>query len=159
MAIFDVSRQRPLGRGLTLIVGVIALVALGFGADRAYAFWTSSGSGTGSATTGTALNVTVAAGTSTTPLQPNGSGDLAFTVLNPNAFSVQITALSIASQPTACTDPQLTLTFTTPLTVPANSSPTPASFDLPAALHMGVGASSDCQGKTFSVPLTATVQR
>jgi hypothetical protein len=163
MSALEALRRRPLGRLATFVVAAAVLLALGFGADRAFAFFTSGGSGTGHASVATAQDVVISAGTATTPLQPGGTGDLAITATNPNSFSVQIVGLSISGSVTAtgCTTPSVTLvspqTSYLPVTIPANALATP--IDISAALTMGLGASSDCQNKTLTVPLNATVHR
>jgi hypothetical protein len=158
MSALEALRRRPLGRVATLVVAAAVLLALGFGADRAFAFFTSSGgSGTGHASVANAQDVVISAGTATMPLQPGGTGDLAITATNPNNFSVQIVGLSIGSPVSGCSDPELSLTLSSAVTINANANATP--IDLLGVLTMGTTASNDCQNKTLTVPLNATVHR
>ncbi len=148
-------------RRALLIVGAVAALTVGLGGGAAFAYFTSHGSGTGSATTGTAQNVTIT--TNATPaglLQPNGTGDLVITATNPNNYSVQITSLTVGTV-TGCTTPAVSLvtpsTSYLPFTIPANANA--QRLVISGALTMGAGASSDCQNASLTVPLTATVQR
>jgi hypothetical protein len=149
-------------RRALLIVGAVAALTVGLGGGAAFAYFTSHGSGTGSATTGTAQNVTIT--TNATPaglLQPNGTGDLVITATNPNNYSVQITALTLGGTVTGCTTPAVSLvtpsTSYLPFTIPANANS--LQLVISGALTMGAGASNDCQNASLTVPLTATVQR
>lgn len=144
-----------------LICAVTALV-VGLGGGSAYAYFTSSGSGSGSATVAGAPNaVTIATNaTSATPLQPGGTGDLVITATNPNNYPVQITAFSIGTV-TGCTTPDVSLVSPSsdylPFTIPKNASS--ERLVIVGSLTMGAGASNDCQGKSLTIPLTATVQK
>ena len=71
-----------------------ALMLMGTG-GVAFAYWTNSGSGTGSAATGTNLAITVAQGTSSAVLVPGGpSSTLSGTFTNPNTSPVFVNTVT-----------------------------------------------------------------
>ena len=72
-------------RRLVSVLTVVGVLAAG---GTAYAYFTSSGSGSGHATTGTMSTVTLSAtaGSPSTPLYPGGSGDVSLEVNNPNTY-------------------------------------------------------------------------
>jgi hypothetical protein len=73
----------------TLAVSTAAALLLGGGA--AYAYWTTTGSGTGSATAGTTATFTVASVTTGDALSPNGpTQTAAFTITNPGSGAQQV---------------------------------------------------------------------
>ena len=77
----------------TVVAVTAALVLIG---GVAFAYWTSSGSGTGSGTTGTSTEFTVAGGAVTGPdLTPGGaSQSVAFTVTNTGTGSQDLTSVT-----------------------------------------------------------------
>jgi hypothetical protein len=135
-------------------------------AGGAAAYFTSTGSGTASATASSAGQpVTISAGTPSGQLYPGGSGDVVATVSNPNPAAVRINSLALdPSQGTngfavdsghsAC-DTSV-LAFTTQ-TNGGNGWTAPAGGNLPitlaGAVSMGAGAANACQGATFTVYL------
>ena len=139
-------------------------------AGGAFAYFTSSGSGSGSVSAGSAQNVTISAGAAPgSPLVPGGSGDVTVSISNPNTFRVFIPALALdTSQGTGGFGVDgshsgcdvSTLGFTTqdnsgagwfvPKKVVANGV---LNLDLSGSISMGVGAANACQGATFTVYL------
>lgn len=81
-------------RILAVVSVVAALMLCG---SLAYAFWTSSGSGTGSATTGTSANFVVTSSAPTGgPLTPGGPTEsVAFTVANPGTGTQNLTSVVV----------------------------------------------------------------
>ncbi len=79
-------------KGLTILslVGVIALAGV------AYAYFSSTGTGTGSATVGTSTALTVT-GTSASTLYPGTTSSISFTVSNPGTGHEQLTSIQLAS--------------------------------------------------------------
>jgi len=152
-------------RGKLVAAGVAALVLAG----GAVAYWTSTGSGSGTATVGAAQAVTFSAGTASGQLYPGGSGDVVLTVANPNAFPVQVNSIvlntghsvntndpgfSASGGTGTCAEPRLSFTTATgPFTIPASASAYPIT--LTNKVSMGVGADNGCQGATFTVYLQA----
>jgi hypothetical protein len=150
----------------TLLTSLLATLALTVGGG-ASAFWSGSGDGNGSATTGTTVPVILTVGTPTSSLFPGGTADVALTVSNPNLFPVHIGSFALSSGQGAggfgasgCLVAEAFLTFaassagwTAPAKVGADNGALPVT--LTNALAMGVGAANACQGATFTVYLTA----
>jgi hypothetical protein len=123
----------------------------------AFAAWVAGGTGQGTAKAGVAQPLTVSGGTPTNLLYPGGTGDVAATITNPNAYPVRVTGISgngaITSDKPGCDSPSHGVTFT-------NQS---GAWDVPGKGNLGVvlvGAvtmSTDspdaCQGASFSIPL------
>lgn len=145
-----------------LAVALMAAVA-------AVAYFTTIGSGSGSAQTGTAQSVTISAGvTPTVPLFPGGSGDVTVSISNPNPTDVHIQSLlldtsqgtsgfSVDSGHSGCV--LSTLSFTTQTnggvgwTVVKKVGATNGvlSLDLLSAVAMTNAAVNACQSATFTV--------
>jgi hypothetical protein len=99
-------------------------------------------------------------------LLPAGpAADVTIKVNNPNSFAVTITNVAGNGPITpdtghpSCTTTGVTFTNQTGLsdTVPANS--TNDSIDLAGTASMSANSLSGCQGATFTIPLTVTVQK
>ncbi len=80
-------------RKRTLIGAVVSAFVLG-GAFDAYAYWTTGGSGSGSATAGTTTNNLTIASPSVTGITPGSSTPVTVTVTNPNSYSVRVDTVS-----------------------------------------------------------------
>jgi hypothetical protein len=126
----------------------------------ASAYWRGSGSGAGSATTGTTQPVTLSPGTVATALFPGGQANVLLTVSNPNAFPVRIGSfalgtggIAVDSGHSGCAASALSLTGSSVgWTVPATGS-TPGI--VAGVLTMGTNAVSACQGAIFTVYVAA----
>jgi hypothetical protein len=162
--------RRMAGRRMRTRPFLIALSAAGLitclSAGAAYAYFTSSGLGAGSVSVGSMQTITVSA-TMATPghlLVPGGSGDVTLEVTNPNAFPVTLLSVTSSGMITAdaghsgCTTTGVTFTSQTALSTPIAASSTTA-IDLKGAAAMDTTSSDGCQGATFSVPVTITVQK
>lgn len=153
-------------RRTLLFVAVLALV-MGVGAGAAYGYFTSSGSGTGHGATGTLQTVTVAAITGETPntyLQPGSPGEVIVKVHNPNTVGVHLVSVTADGSITVaggsgCTLSNSGVTFTnqTGLSVAVGSNST-ALVRMPGAASMAASSANGCQGATFNIPVTITVQ-
>jgi len=75
---------------LLLAVLVVAAVA----AFGAYAYWTTGGSGTGSATAGNTTNNLIVSGTASATIYPGSNVALPVRVDNPNSFSVRTASVT-----------------------------------------------------------------
>ena len=169
-------------RHTLLVVGAAAALAIGMGAGAgsAYAYFTSAGSGTGSASIGTAQQVTLVAATSGSALStliPGGTADLRMQLNNPNSFSVTIVGISQNGPVTVvggsgCTSdsgtwPSLTLGNSgvsvptqTGLSITVTAAPiTNVVVHLANGASMNTDSASGCQGATFQIPVTLTVQQ
>ena len=162
--------RRPPWTIATRFVGVLTAALLG--ASAAVAYWTTTGSGHASSATGVAQAITLSPGTPSSQLFPGGTGDVALTVSNPNAFQIHVGSLSLnAGQGTAgvgvdsghsgCVTSALTFTrqtnggagWTVPPKVGATNGSLP--LDISGALALSAAAARACQGASFDVYLTA----
>ncbi|MFN2606531.1 MAG: hypothetical protein ABR511_01350 [Acidimicrobiales bacterium] len=152
------------------LTAAVALV-VGLGAGGAYAYWSSEGSGRGTAGVGTPAGVTVVAatGTPSSKLIPGTSADLVVQLDNPNSYSVTITGVSQngsvtpvggTGPGTACSSANSGVSVPTQtglgLTV---ASGTGVVVHVPNGALMGSASASGCQGASFQIPVTVTVQR
>jgi hypothetical protein len=148
--------------------GASAAVGLLIAGTVAYAAWTVNGSGTGTASATTALNLTFSGGSPSGTLYPGASADVDTSVSNPNPFTVHVSTVSIdTTQGTngfgvdaghsGCNLSALSFTAATNggsgWNVPATSS---VDVDAAGAIAMSGAANDACQGATFTVYLTAT---
>jgi hypothetical protein len=156
-------------RRISVVFGALVALVLGLSAGSAYGFLTTHGSGTGSVDIGTMKTVTMAtAGTPSTPLLPGRTGDVVFSITNPNNFPVSLVGAALetgsAITPNAnhslCTttdgNPVVTLNVPSgdlPVAIPANTT---QPINLASAASMDAAATSNCQGATFNIPLAIT---
>ena len=129
--------MRP--RSLLLVTPAICVV-VGLASGAAYAYFTGSGKGTGSAGVGSMQPVTITSATISheTPLLPGGSGDVTFQVTNPNSFAVTVVSVTGDGTITAsngqggCTTTNMGVAFNPPTSLNTVINPnTTASIDLP----------------------------
>jgi hypothetical protein len=154
-------RERALRTPVVLLAA--ALVVLVSGA--AFAFWSTSGSGSAAASTDGTVALTLSPATPTAELYPGGQASVVTTVANPNASTVRIGSLALdstqgnggfgvdAAHPGCAVS---TLGFTTQTnggagwTVSGHGS---LPVTLAGALSMSTSAANACQGATFTVYL------
>ncbi len=155
---------------MPLVLGAVVAVVLGLGAGTAFAYFTSTGSGSGTATVGTAQPVTVLQITGTVSVSPKlfpgaTNGALQINLDNPNP-PVKITSITGNGAVTgsdgigSCNTTGVTVNTQSGLSIPVASG-NPVSVTIPNAVSMDATSShSDpgCQGATFQVPVTITVQ-
>jgi hypothetical protein len=159
--------RRGRRRLLVIVVSAGCLAAGALAGAGAYAYFSASGQGPGAASVGSMQTVTVAAATTTpgTPLLPGGSGDVTLEVTNPNDFAVTLVSVTGTGAPITadsghpgCTTTGVTFTDQTGLATVIPASGT-ATVDLSGAASMSTASSAGCQGATFSIPVTITVQQ
>jgi hypothetical protein len=159
--------RNRIGKGALIATGVVLSVNLAAGGALAY--WRDSGSGSGSAATsaGATQPVTISVGVASTGLYPGGTGDVAVSIVNPNADSVHIGRLTLdTSQGTdgfgvddghnGCT--LTALNFTTQTNAGKGWTvihAEPDTIHLSSAVSMTTDAADACQGATFTVYLVA----
>lgn len=150
-------RRRPL---VMVVVGLITFVST---AGVAVALWSATGSGNGGAKALTAQALTItAAGAPTADLFPGASGDLQFTVTNPNPYPISLTDVDYgavtSSDQANCPAANLTTaadgSLAAPIALNANAVNTPAT--IADAITLDVNAPDGCQGVTFTVAITLT---
>lgn len=140
--------------GASLALGAVAM---------AVAAWSTTGSGDANARAATVAQLTVgdASGTVSGDLYPGGTGALKLKLSNPNAFPLQITAVSlqsggsIASSSSACNSGGHAVTFTNQsgLSVTLAAGATDEVVTLAGSVAMGSAAANACQGATFTIPV------
>lgn len=165
----------------TAVMGAISLVVLSSGV--AFAYWSTTGSGTGAAQATGFVTPAVTAGTTSAQLYPgltaNGTtagADLVFSVSNTNPFAVTITSISLTGatvssvtgatkvgsedQPTAntncATTPGLSYFSGTPTVTYSTGSSIPANGSATVTLSKVVGMTAsapECQSATFYIKL------
>jgi hypothetical protein len=148
----------PRRRAAVIVGGAVAGVLLS--GTAAVAYWSITGTGSGTAQSGTMIAPTVSAGTpSGTALFPgltaNGTstgGNLVVNASNPNSFAVTVTVASSTSA-TGCTTPAVSFIGGT-FTLPANSPSVPRT--IANSVSMGTTASNDCQDAAITVSLTTS---
>jgi hypothetical protein len=152
---------------LRLLVGAVAALMLGLTGGAAYAYFTSSGSGSGAASTGAAQPVTVvaASGSVTNKLYPGASGDLHVQLNNPNSYQVTIVSLAPGSGPTTadaghsgCTTTGVSGATLSGLNISVASGNN-VQVTIPNGATMDATSLSACQGATFSVPISIAVHK
>jgi hypothetical protein len=149
-----------------LVLGTAMALLLGLGAGAAYAYFTGTGSSNGSATVGTPQAVTViaASGTVSSKLIPGANADLLVELNNPNNYSVTITGISQNGSVSAsggigtCTNTGVTIPTQTGLSITVASGSN-VQVHVPNGAAMDIATDSGCQGATFQIPVTVTVQR
>ncbi|ABM07004.1 hypothetical protein [Paenarthrobacter aurescens] len=158
------------GRLARTAAATVALCILG-GAGSAYAYWSTTGIGSGSATNGTMQAVTVDAlipgDTLQTSLVPGGTADVILRATNLNAHAVTIYGIAASGPVTAdsghpgCTTTGVTFTPpAAPLTPAVIIQPnTSIQLTLGNAASMSAASVSACQGAQFKVPVTLEVRK
>lgn len=152
-----------------LVVGGAVLVVLATG-GATFAFWSGTGHGEDSGSTGTNVAVVLGPGTPVADLYPGGTTDVVLTVDNPNPAPVTIASLTldetsgdggfeVDAAHSACA--VSALGFTSP-TEPSDGWVVPGrsgtvhgsrSITLPDSLAMDLDAANACQGATITVYL------
>lgn len=163
-------RTPSTGRLARTAAATVALCVLG-GAGSAYAYWASTGLGSGSAANGTMQTVIVdaliAGDTPQNSLVPGGTADVILRATNPNPHAVTIYGVAANGAVTAdaghaaCTITGVTFTpppvpLSPPLTIQPNSS---ILLTLQGAASMSAASLSACQGAQFRVPVTLEVRK
>ncbi len=135
-----------------------ATLALGFGSTIVFAEWLATGTGEGYAKAVEAQALTTESATATGTLYPGGTGDLTLRVRNPNPFPVTVTSVApngpVASDAPACDAAGHGVSLSpqqVSLTVSAEQAET---FTLPDAITMAADAADECQGATFTIPVS-----
>ena len=151
--------RNVLRAGALASLALVGLVATG---GTAYAFWTATGTGSGTAAAGVAQPLTTSPlAVSTGLLYPGATGDVRIQVDNPNPFPVTVTDVvgtgAITSDKGGACDGATGVTFSdvtgAALAVPAGGS---ATFTLADAVTMDNSSDDSCQGATFTIGVDLT---
>jgi hypothetical protein len=153
-------------RRVIAVLAVVGVLAVG---GASWAYFTSHGSGSGHGSTGTMSTVTLSAtaGSASTPLYPGGTGDVSLEVNNPNSYAVTLVSVALKAggsiTPDAghsgCTTTGVTFTNQSGLSTTIPAGVTNHQVHLSGAVSMGPSSLSGCQGATFSIPVTITVEK
>lgn len=145
---------------LALAFGAAGLAVVGFGTGTAFAYFSSTGSGIGAATTGTLNSVDVVAfvggDTVSTLLQPGATGDVILRVDNENAYDVKLVSITpgtISSSTVGCDSSNLT--YNAPTNLPLTLTPGSALYHLTGAATLAPSAPSACQNTTFTIEFSS----
>jgi hypothetical protein len=151
-----------------LLAAGAAVLATALAGTAAWAYWSATGAGAGSAGSGTIQPVTVTALVAgdqpSSALLPGGTAGVLLRLHNPNAYPVLVGGIAAAGAVTAdAGHPGCTATGVT-FTPPANPQVSLAAgstrlVELAAAASMAASSPSACQGATFSIPVTVTAQK
>ena len=139
------------------VIGAAGLLSLTAGI--AYGLWSASGTGPGAARAQTAQALAVSAGTAGAQLFPGSTGDVIFSVSNPNSYAVRVEAATMSAvtgtSSGSCGADQFTLSSgtVTPTTIPPGGA---ADVTVAGAIGMVLSAPDACQGVTVSVTGTLT---
>jgi hypothetical protein len=148
-----------------LALALVALVGVFGVGSTAFAYFTSHGSGSGTATTGTLVAPVVVSATTTANLIPNnGLTNLSVTLNNTNGYAVRI--IGIEQNGTVSVGSGSGTCATTGVSVPTNNTlnVTVASGNgvivtVPGVVKMDTTSDSGCQGRTFTIPVKIAVQK
>lgn len=146
--------MRKISRKTVVVLGVTGAVLAG---GIAYAAWTSSGSGSGSVQSSTAVNSTISPANSGTALYPGASTTFTVTVNNPNSYPVTVDSISAGSSTVVNTNCVAGSVTSDALTPGSNTIPGGGSATYTLTAHMIANADDSCQAQTFSLPLTAVL--
>ena len=155
-------------RRTRIFVGGIALLVCIVG-GAAFAYFTSGGNGSGTANANALQPVTVVAlvggDTPASALQPGASAEVILRVNNPNAFVVKLVtvtggpgAITADAGHATCTSTGVTFNNQTGMNVSIGATGT-TLVRISGGASMGSGSLSSCQGATFTIPVTTTVQK
>ena len=153
-------------RPVMAAVAAAVLVVAGFAGGAAYAYWTSSGQGSGVASVGSPVTVHIipATATPTNTLIPGGTSDLTLTLNNPNSFAVTLVGIAQNGNGpdpgSGCTasNSGVSVPSQTGLSIPVASGAS-VNITIPNGASMSAASASACQGKQFNLPVNLTVQR
>lgn len=147
-------------RNKKFVVGgaIGALVVI---AGVAFALWSSTGSGSGTARATTAVDAVVNASDGDPDLYPGFTeGDLSFTVTNANAYPIEYTDMTAgtvtSSNESACPATNVTVTGASGLTLTSPPDDTSGQLEITDVVSMDVAAPDECQGVSFEVGLVLT---
>jgi len=143
----------------TRSAGVVAGVAVLAGIGVAFAAWTSTGTGQGTAQAGTAGTLTVSVETKA-GLYPTGSVQVPFTVTNTNPYAIKLTTahpqnFTVDAQHSGCTVTGGVITGDD-VALSDTLAPSATSASHQVTIKMSNDAVDACQGATFGFDLVVT---
>ena len=151
------SRSRNAGRSVLVVAVLVGVMLVG---GAVFAAWLATGSGTGQATAGVAVDLVVSPATPDDLLYPGGSADVGLEITNPNPYPVLVTSIvgdgSITSGVPACDDPGNGVGFADQTGLWDVDAGQTVQIHLSGAASMALTSPEECQGENFSIPVTAT---
>jgi hypothetical protein len=153
-------------RRRTVTAAIVTMAAVAAAASVATAAWNVTGSGSGSAAASSAVPLVIEGFVLDVPLYPGLTADGRLTVSNPNLFPVNITdvvfgTLVVSDAAGAgCTIVASHVTFadTTSAALFLAADTEDIELVLSGVATMGAGSSNDCQGATFTAPISLTAE-
>lgn len=159
-------RRRRLDGRTRVILSAAAAAAVVVNAGAAWVYWRITGSATGRAASGSAVELALRARSDLNrPLLRGQDGNLTVTVTNDYDFPIRITTVTpgvgtivadTEHREAGCRDTRVQVTrdrFPVSWEVPRN---TIGAFTIPRALLMPGDADQACEGATFTVPVQAS---
>ncbi|WP_410671670.1 LEA type 2 family protein [Amycolatopsis sp. cmx-4-68] len=145
--------MRKISKRSAVVLGAAGVVLV---AGVAYAAWTSTGSGSGAVTSTTSASSTIGSDTTGTPLYPGAAKTFTVTVTNPNAYPVVVNSISAGSSAVTgdCAAGAVT---SAAVSNPTGTIAAGGTGVYTLTATMAKDAADACQGKTFTLPLTATL--
>ena len=146
------------------MIALAAFLAVSFAGGAAFAYFRSAGGGSGGATTGRPISVTITASASPADLFPGNAGTVKFTLTNNNAFTAHFTSVTAASVTSsnqtncAAANVQVAALPYTISNLSVSPGQTTGTNTISGLISMASGAPSACQGVSFSVSLTLSGQ-
>ncbi|HVT78801.1 MAG TPA: hypothetical protein VHD87_17300 [Acidimicrobiales bacterium] len=147
------------------VVGIALAVVLGIAAACAYWRTTGSGSGSGGGSAPSTVTVLGAAATPGSSLAPGGTADLVLQFTNPNSYAVTLTGITQNGSVTSVGGASCT-GATSGVSVPtrtglsaAVASGATVTVDIASGASMAATSVSGCQGASFRIPVTVTLQK
>jgi hypothetical protein len=125
----------------------------------AFALWSSSGSGSGTARALNAASVTVTGAAGSADLYPGfTAGNVSFTLNNTNPYAITFTSMTAgtvtSSNPAACPATNVTVASATGLSLVVAAGATSLTQSVNDVVSMLASAPDGCQGITFTVTMT-----
>lgn len=154
--------------------GLAAVTTMMLGAGVAFASWTSTGDGAGSAESTTDQQSAIAAGDWAADLYPGATKSVTVTVDNPNDYPVIVTQISAGSSDALAAPVCAAATVTSDRLGPATVDDTSAALTqadgtsttiaaegsgtFTLDTHMSASATDGCKSREFNLPLTAALR-
>lgn len=146
------------------LVSLAAFALLCFVSGTAFAYFKTTGAGSGSGKTAADLNVTVKAATAANDLFPDKAGTVKFTVTNSSSMTANFTSVTAASvtsgNPSGCPSNNI-LVASLPLSISkitVTPGQTTGTQTISTLISMSGTAPNACQGVAFTVSLTLSGQ-
>jgi hypothetical protein len=152
---------KKLSRRAAVLAAVLVLGGTAAGIGIAAWNITGSGSGYAKATTASTLTLGDASASTSADLYPGATGSVKLSITNPNAFRIQVTAVTrtgaITSDKGANCNGSTGVAFSDPsgLTHNVDAGAT-TTITLASAVTMSNASHNDCQGAVFTIPVDVT---